>query len=206
MEALVLIVALVVLIALGLPIYVAMGGATLIAMAVFDYDFRVIPQLLAAGVQSFPLMAVPFFILAGNIMNTAGITGRIFDFAESCIGHIKGGLAQVNILASMIFAGISGSAAADAAGLGTVEMKAMTERGYSQTFSAVVTVASSIIGPIIPPSIMFIIYAVEANVSVAKLFLAGVVPGVLIGLRSWATSTILPPPAGSIARSALGRR
>jgi tripartite ATP-independent transporter DctM subunit len=134
------------------------------------------------GTTSFPLLAVPFFILAGNLMNTGGITQRIFGVAQLCVGRIHGGLGHVNIIASMIFAGMSGSAVADAAGLGVVEIAAMKRAGYSARFSAAVTAVSSTIGPIIPPSIPFVIYGSLANVSVGDLFLGGVVPGLLMGL------------------------
>jgi len=160
----------------------AIGLATYIAFVVGGYDLMSIPQQMATSTKSIPLMAIPFFILAGNLMNEMGITRKIFDFSNNVVGSIRGGLAHVNILASMIFAGISGAALADAAGLGTIEIRAMKESGYEESFSAAVTAASATIGPIIPPSIMMVIYAIMANVSIAEMFLAGVLPGVLIGL------------------------
>jgi tripartite ATP-independent transporter DctM subunit len=138
-------------------------------------------QRMYAGTTSFPLLAIPFFILAGNLMNTGGMTQRIFDVAHLIVGRIRGGLGHVNVLASMLFAGMSGSAVADAAGLGLVEIKAMREAGYSPRFAATITAVSSTIGPVIPPSIPFVIYGSLANVSVGALFLAGIVPGVLMG-------------------------
>ncbi|MCG8360415.1 MAG: TRAP transporter large permease [Kiloniellales bacterium] len=138
-------------------------------------------QRMAPGLDSFPLLAIPLFILAGNLLNRAGLAARIFAFALSLFGHIRGSLAHVNVAASLIFAGMSGVAQADAAGLGTVEIRAMRKAGFEPAFSAAVTAASSIIGPIIPPSVIMVIYAVIAQVSVADLFLAGIVPGLIVG-------------------------
>jgi len=137
---------------------------------------------MISGIDSFPLLAVPFFILAGNLMNNAGITNRIYDFALALVGWLKGGLGHVNILGSVIFAGMSGTAIADAAGLGTIEIKAMKDKGYDIGFSVGVTAASATLGPIIPPSLPFVIYGMMANVSVGQLFLAGIVPGAVMAL------------------------
>ena len=144
-------------------------------------------QRMAPGLDSFPLLAIPLFILAGNLMNRAGIADRIFEFAVALVGHIRGSLAHVNIVASMIFAGMSGVAQADAAGLGTIEVRAMRQEGFDPAFAAAVSAASAILGPIIPPSVIMVIYAVMAQVSVADLFLAGILPGVVIGLLLMAT-------------------
>ena len=171
-----------VLMAARVPVAMAITLATMTAMLVGGYDLRSIPQIMAKSTQSVPLLAVPFFILAANLMNALGITQRIFDFAVAVVGFVRGGLAHVNVLASMIFAGISGAAVADAAGLGTIEIKAMTRAGYALPFSAAVTLASSTIGPIIPPSIMMVIYALTASVSIAEIFVAGLLPGILIAL------------------------
>lgn len=141
-----------------------------------------VPQNLVEGAESFTLLAVPFYILAGEIMNVSGISERIFNFAMAIIGHIRGGLGHVNVLASMIFAGISGSASADAAGLGRIEIDAMRKEGYDIDFAAAITAVSSTIGPIIPPSIHLVIYGAIAEVSVADLFMAGIVPGILMGI------------------------
>jgi tripartite ATP-independent transporter DctM subunit len=132
--------------------------------------------------NSFTLLAVPFFIFAGQVMNLGGVSGRIFGFANVLVGHLRGGLAYVNVLASMIFAGGSGSALADVGGLGLIEMKAMKEQGYEDDIVLGVTGASATVGPIIPPSIPFVVYGAMANVSIGALFLAGIVPGILIGL------------------------
>src|SRR6267142_1584143 len=151
-------------------------------------DF-VILHRMAGGLDSFPLLAVPFFILAGNLMNSAGITNRIYDFAVALAGWMRGGLAHVNIIGSVIFAGMSGTAIADAAGLGTIEIKAMKDHGYSTEFSVGVTAASATLGPIIPPSLPFVIYGMMANVSIGALFLGGVIPGVVMTLLMMATVT-----------------
>jgi tripartite ATP-independent transporter DctM subunit len=135
---------------------------------------------MIGGIDSFPLLAVPFFILAGNLMNNAGITNRIYNFALALVGWLKGGLGHVNVVGSVIFAGMSGTAIADAAGLGTIEIKAMKDHGYDTEFAVGVTAASATLGPIIPPSLPFVIYAMMANVSVGALFLAGILPGVLM--------------------------
>ena len=137
---------------------------------------------MISGIDSFPLLAVPFFIMAGNLMNNAGITNRIYNFALSLVGWMKGGLGHVNIIGSVIFAGMSGTAIADAAGLGTIEIKAMRDHGYDLGFSVGVTAASATLGPIIPPSLPFVIYGMMANVSVGQLFVAGIVPGVVMAV------------------------
>ena len=142
----------------------------------------VIPQRMIFGINSFPLMAVPFFILAAELMNDSGITKGIFSFCQELVGKVKGGLGFVNVLASMLMSGMSGSAVADASGLGKVEIKAMVENGYDADFSAAITAASAAIGPIIPPSIPAVIYAVAAGVSVGKLLAAGLLPGILMGI------------------------
>ncbi|MGI3170855.1 TRAP transporter large permease [Pseudooceanicola sp. C21-150M6] len=176
--------ALLLLIVLGLPVAVALG-LTAVGFYVLTGDFRILamlPQRMFSATTGFTLLAIPFFILAGNLMNTGGITRRIFDFADACVGHIRGGLGQVNVLASLFFSGMSGAAVADAAGLGQIELKAMKDKGYDPDFSAAITAASSTIGPVFPPSIPFVLYSSITGVSVAKLFLAGVVPGVLMAL------------------------
>jgi TRAP-type C4-dicarboxylate transport system permease large subunit len=167
----------------GIPVAIAMAGASLIYLMIQDTTppFVVIHRMVS-GIDSFPLLAVPFFILAGNLMNNAGITNRIYNYALALVGWLKGGLGHVNVLGSVIFAGMSGTAIADAAGLGTIEIKAMTDHGYSKEFSVGVTAASATLGPIIPPSLPFVIYGMMANVSVGALFLAGILPGALMAL------------------------
>jgi TRAP-type C4-dicarboxylate transport system permease large subunit len=167
----------------GLPVAIAMAGSSLLYIALSGNipAFAVVHRMIG-GIDSFPLLAVPFFILAGNLMNNAGITNRIYNFALALVGWLKGGLGHVNVIGSVIFAGMSGTAIADAAGLGTIEIKAMTDHGYSKEFSVGVTAASATLGPIIPPSLPFVIYAMMANVSVGALFLAGILPGLLMAV------------------------
>ena len=141
-----------------------------------------VAQRLITGLDSFPFIAVPFFILAGNLMNSAGITGRIYTFALSLVGWMRGGLAQVNILGSVVFSGMSGTALADAGGIGTIEIKAMKDHGYPVEAAVGITAASATLGPIFPPSLPFVIYAMVGNVSVGALFLAGIVPGIVMTL------------------------
>jgi TRAP-type C4-dicarboxylate transport system permease large subunit len=167
----------------GLPVAMAMAGASLIYVMVSGNipDYVVIHRMVG-GLDSFPLLAVPFFIFAGNLMNSAGITNRIYNFALGLVGWLKGGLGHVNVLGSVIFAGMSGTAIADAAGLGTIEIKAMRDHGYPIEFSVGVTAASATLGPIIPPSLPFVIYGMFANVSVGALFLAGILPGAVMAV------------------------
>lgn len=172
----------------GLPVAVAMAGGSLIYILVSgSVPDVVLAQRMIAGIESFPLLAVPFFILAGNLMNIAGITGRIYNFAVALVGWMKGGLGQVNIIGSVIFSGMSGTAIADAAGLGSIEIKAMKDHGYSTEFSVGVTAASATLGPIIPPSLPFVIYGMMANVSIGALFVAGILPGLFMTLLMMAT-------------------
>jgi TRAP-type C4-dicarboxylate transport system permease large subunit len=167
----------------GLPVAMAMAGASLVYILITQSSppFVVIHRMVS-GIDSFPLLAVPFFILAGNLMNNAGITNRIYNYALALVGWLKGGLGHVNIVGSVVFAGMSGTAIADAAGLGTIEIKAMKDHGYSAEFAVGVTAASATLGPIIPPSLPFVIYGMMANVSVGALFLAGILPGVLMAI------------------------
>jgi len=167
----------------GIPVAVAMAGASLVYILWSgNLPGFVVIHRMVSGVDSFPLLAVPFFILAGNLMNNVGITNRIYNFALALVGWLKGGLGHVNILGSVIFSGMSGTAIADAAGLGTIEIKAMKEHGYSTEFAVGVTAASATLGPIIPPSLPFVIYGMMANVSVGALFIAGLMPGLIMTL------------------------
>ena len=171
------------LMASGLPVALAMAAASLIyVMATGTVPDFVVIHRMVNGVDSFPLLAVPFFILAGNLMNTAGITNRIYNFALALVGWMKGGLGHVNVVGSMIFSGMSGTAIADAAGLGTIEIKAMRDHGYPIEFAVGVTAASATLGPIIPPSLPFVIYGMMANVSIGQLFLGGVLPGLFMSI------------------------
>ena len=176
--------------AIGLPIAFAIGGAGLVALVVEGkLSLLSVPQRLFDGINSFPLMAVPFFILAADLMTASGITTALLRFSNSLVGHIRGGMGHVNVLTSMLFAGISGSALADAAGPGAVEMRMMQKAGYDKYYSAALSAATATIGPIIPPSIIMVIYALtDSRVTVAGLFLAGVLPGVLLGLALMVTN------------------
>jgi tripartite ATP-independent transporter DctM subunit len=165
----------------GVPVFIALATSSLIYTHFLAGipDFVILHRMVG-GIDSFPLLAVPFFILAGNLMNSAGITNRIYDFAVALCGWMRGGLAHVNIMGSVIFAGMSGTAIADAAGLGTIEIKAMKDHGYSTEFAVGVTAASATLGPIIPPSLPFVIYGMMANVSIGALFLGGFIPGAVM--------------------------
>jgi len=165
---------------LRVPVSIAIALATMIAMLAGGYDLMSLPQKMAASTQSVELMAIPFFILAAGLMNALGITRKIFDFAEALVGSLRAGLAQANVVAGTIFSGISGAAIADAAALGSISMKEMPKAGYEAPFSAAVVVAVSTLGPIIPPSIMMVVYAITADVSIARLFIAGIMPGLMI--------------------------
>lgn len=168
---------------IGVPVAIALAASSMIFVAVTgQVPELVVIHRMVNGIDSFPLLAVPFFILAGNLMNTAGITNRIFAFAKACVGWLRGGLGHVNVGASVIFAGMSGAAVADAGGLGTIEIKAMRDAGYDADFSVGVTAASSTIGPIIPPSLPMVIYGVVASASIGQLFAAGFVPGLMMAL------------------------
>jgi TRAP-type C4-dicarboxylate transport system permease large subunit len=165
----------------GVPVAVSMAVASLLYLVFYGVAPDIIAaQRMIAGVESFPLLAVPFFIFAGNLMNIAGVTGRIYSFALALVGWMKGGLAQVNIIGSVVFAGMSGAALADAAGIGTIEIKAMKDHGYPVEAAVGVTAASSTLGPIFPPSLPFVIYGMMANVSIGALFMAGILPGVVM--------------------------
>jgi TRAP-type C4-dicarboxylate transport system permease large subunit len=169
----------------GMPVVFALLVAPSLSLVIDGRDGQFMSKIMSsvfAGMYSFPLMAVPFFILAGELMNSGGITRAVVRFSSSLIGHVRGGLAQVNILSSILFAGLSGSAVADTSALGKMLIPAMEQNGYRRDFAAAITAASSVIGPIIPPSGIMILYAFVMNVSVAGLFLAGFMPGLLVGV------------------------
>jgi TRAP-type C4-dicarboxylate transport system permease large subunit len=173
-----------VLIMIGLPVVFALLAAPfgLLVMDDQSRQLSVLYRNLYNGMDSFPLMALPFFMLAGEVMNRGGITIRLVEFSQAIMGHLRGGLAHVNILSSILFAGLSGSAVADTSALGSTLIPAMEKNGYTRRFAAAITAASSVIGPIIPPSGIMIIYAYVMGESVAALFLAGIVPGILVGI------------------------
>ena len=175
-------IAFVLLLVIGVPISISIGASAVMGCLSLGYPLVVIGQKMVSGIDSFLLIAVPLFILAGNLMNAGKITEKIFDTAKELVGWIPGGLGHANVVASIIFAGMSGSAVADAGGLGAIEMEAMKKNGYDEDFAGAVTAASSVIGPIFPPSIPLIIYGSVASVSVDQLFMGGVVPGLLMGV------------------------
>ncbi len=172
-----------VLLLIGLPVFFAtlLAPGTMLLIEGMDRDLPLLFRNIYNGIDSFPLMAIPFFMLAGELMNRGGITMRLVYFSQAFIGHVRGGLAHVNIMSSMLFAGLSGSAVADTSAIGSMLIPAMEKNGYKRKFAAAITAASSVIGPIIPPSGIMIIYAYTMEVSVAALFAAGLVPGVLMG-------------------------
>ena len=185
----------VVLFALGVPIAVSIG-LTCLAVLILQGGWQAVASELFAlqmlrGLNNFPILAIPFFIFAASLMNVGSVTNRIFDFANALVGFIRGGLGHVNVLASMIFAGMSATAVADVAGIGQLEIKAMRERNYPMRFAAGITGAASIISPVIPPSIAMVVYGWLSGTSIAALFVAGLVPGILIGLSLMATCFVV---------------
>jgi tripartite ATP-independent transporter DctM subunit len=166
--------------AVGAPVCASMGMAAFLGLWLIDAPLDTFVRYMEHDVRSVPLLAIPFFILAGNVMNVFGLTRRIFEFVESLVGWMRAGLAQVTVLSSVMFGGISGSALADIAGIGVMQIDAMRKAGYRAEFAAALTLAASLLDPLIPPSIMFIIYAVMMNVSVGDLFIAGVIPGLVM--------------------------
>ena len=182
MMALLLFVTFLVLIFVGIPIAFSLGLSSLLYIIIADIPLNIIPQKMFRGINSFTLLSIPGFILAGNLMNVGGITDRIIKFANNLMGHIRGGLGLANVGSSMGFAGISGTALADTASIGSVMIPAMKKEGYDAPFSVAVTSSSSTIGPIIPPSLPMIILGTLATVSIGDLFLAGTIPGILLGL------------------------
>ena len=189
----VVLLAVVVLLVLRAPIFVALGAPAILYLELKGTPIALAPQRMGGTIDESILLAVPMFLLAGRLMNLYGATERIFDFAQAIVGHIRGGLGYVAVLASMIFSAMSGSAAADAVGVGTITVKEMRERGYDPSFAAAVTLGSATLAPVVHPSIIMIIYGATANVSIGKMFLGGVVPGLLmaaglmitVGVLSW---------------------
>lgn len=186
MEVAVFLGLLIILFILGFSVPYAIGITSVIIIimdkGLTGIPYEIVTQRFVQGTNNFTLLAIPFFLLAGKLMNTGGITSKIFNFANELVGWIPGGLGIANIFASIIFAGMSGSAVADAAGLGTIEIKAMEDAGFDTPFSAAVTAASSTVGPVIPPSVPLIMFGVMGGTSIAALLIAGIIPGVLMGL------------------------
>lgn len=213
-ELMVFVGGLLLLMAIGLPVVVAIGITSFIALAVTGsggLPTELLSLRMVQTLNNFTLLAIPLFILAANIMNTGSTTSRIFDFATALVGFTKGGLGHANVVASSIFATMSGTAVADAAGLGSIEIKAMRERGYDPGYSAGITAASSVIGPILPPSIAMVVYGWLANVSIGALFMAGVLPGLVMALLLMGMTVVLgagnrvamPPPTPFDGREVL---
>jgi len=212
MSSAAMLVVFIVLMLLRVPVCAAMGFGAVAGLSLMGLPLSTMARYMIEESRAVPLLAIPFFVLAAAVMNEFGVTRRIFDFANHLVGWMRGGLAQVAIVSNMVFAGISGSALADIAGLGTIIINAMTRHGYRLEFAAGITVAASIVAPIIPPSIMFIIYAVMMNVSIGKLFVAGIMPGLMIGvvlmITVWVLATFRLEPFPEPQRSswrALGR-
>jgi len=188
---------------LGMPLFASMGLAAFAFVAFGGLSPSIVPQKMAQAMNSFPLVAAPLFILMGNLLGAAKLTDRIVRFATSLVGALRGGYAHASILSSMIFAGMVGSAVADAAGTGAVEVRAMKKAGYRPETAAAISAAAATIGPIIPPSLPMVIYGVSADASIGRLFLAGVVPGVLMGVSLMAMVAIIAPRQG-LPRHAFG--
>ena len=167
----------------GLPVAIMLGVVSTTWVMASGRSLQMIASRMYAGIDTFVLMAIPFFCLAGEIMNRCGITDRLIQFVNFVIGRVRGGLAQANIYSSLLFAGITGAAVADVSALGSVFIPAMEKQGYTRKFSAMITAASSIIGPIIPPSIIVVVYGAVTGVSVGTMFAACTIPGVIIGLE-----------------------
>src|SRR5687767_11009897 len=202
MMSLLLTVLFVALMCLRVPVAMAIGLASVIPLYLLDRDLVLIPQFMLEGMNSQALLAIPFFILGGNLFNVLGLSRRIWDFAEALVGHLRGGLGHVMVISNMIFAGISGSALADAAGLGVIGIPAMERKGHSRAYATALTLCSSVIGPMIPPSINLVIYGVIAQESIGRLFLAGVVPGLIIGVAMMATVYYLAVTGREVAYTA----
>ena len=167
---------------IGVPIAFSLGTASLVYLVLKGVSVGLVAQRMFTGLDSFPFMAIPFFIMAGELMNSSGITKKLVNLSSVLVGHLKGGLGHVNIVTSMFFAGITGSAVADASAVGSMLIPGMTEEGFDLDFSAALTAAAAVVGPIIPPSIPFVVYALLSSTSVAALFLSGIFPGILIGV------------------------
>ncbi|MTI59396.1 TRAP transporter large permease subunit [Iocasia frigidifontis] len=172
-----------IMIALGVPVGFSMVlTAMTYILSANSVSLTFVPQAMVSGVSSYTMLAIPFFMIVGELMNSSGITKRIFRFANCCVGHITGGLGHVNVLSSMLFAGMSGAAVADCAGLGAIEIEAMKNEGFDADFSVGITAVSSIIGPIIPPSSPMVLFGIAASISIGSLFMGGISVGIIMGL------------------------
>ncbi|MCG8530734.1 MAG: TRAP transporter large permease subunit, partial [Desulfovibrionales bacterium] len=180
MESTLFLLVFIILMILKVPVAASLGLSCLFYFITNGVPLETVPQIMLGTFESFTLLAIPLFMLAGQIMNMGGVTERLFDFCKKLVGHIPGGLGHVNIVSSLIFAGMSGSATADAAGLGTIEINYMKSEGYDPAFAAAVTAASSTVGTVMPPSLGFVIYGAMTGTSIAGLFIAGIVPAMLM--------------------------
>ncbi len=190
----------------GMPLYVSMGLAALAVLWLGGLPVTILPQKMAGSMNSFPIIAAPLFILMGNILAAGQVTDRIVTFASAAIGWVRGGYAHASILTSMIFAGMVGSAVADAAGSGAIEVRAMTKAGYRPETAASITAAAATIGPIIPPSLPMVIYGITADVSIGKLFMAGVIPGLLMGVSLMVMVALIAKREGMVGKPFVGFR
>ena len=194
MSSFVFLIVLVGLFLIGVPIAFGLGISSVVTMLMQgNIRFSMIGQMMVSGVNSFTLLSVPLFLLAGKLMNIGGVTERLFDFCKSLVGFLPGGLGHVNVLASVVFAGMSGTAVSDAGGLGAIEIKAMRDSGYDAEFACAVTASSSTIGPIIPPSLPMVVYGMVGSASVGALFMAGIVPGLIMAVAMMAVVAIYGP-------------
>lgn len=196
MELIVLFGVFLVLMLVGMPIAFALGISSLSFLLMADISLTIVPQRMFAGINSFVLLCIPGFVLAGNLMNAGNITDQIIRFSNALVGHIRGGLGLANVAGSMIFGGVSGTAVADTASIGSVMIPGMARSGYDKPFAAAVTAASSTVGPIIPPSLPMIICGSLASVSVGRMFIAGAVPGLLLGLAMMVTTYLIAVKRG----------
>ena len=192
----VLVVTFALLLFAGAPVFVVLALPSALYLILEGLPLELVPQRIFTGIDIFLLLAIPLFMLAGEVMNAGCLTDRLVEFSQALVGKVRGGLAMVNVLTSMLFAGITGSAAADASAIGSMMIPMMSKQGYPKAFSVSVTAASSIVGPIIPPSIVFIMYGVLASTSIIDLFLAGVVPEILLGLSQMAVIQLVARKRG----------
>ena len=187
---------------MGVPIVFSLGVANLVMLFVMDLPFMVLPAEIISGMNSFPLLAIPFFMFVGEVMNRGGIAKRLVDFADSLVGHITGGLGHVSILSSMFFGGICGSAVAEAAAIGGLLVPPMVRQGYPPALAGAITASAAVIGIIIPPSIPFILFGIVTNTSIAKIFLGGIIPGILVGLSLMITTYFITKKRNIASRRA----
>ena len=187
---------------MGVPIVFSLGVANLVMLVVMDLPFMVLPAEIISGMNSFPLLAIPFFMFVGEVMNRGGIAKRLVDFADSLVGHITGGLGHVSILSSMFFGGICGSAVAEAAAIGGLLVPPMVRQGYPPALAGAITASAAVIGIIIPPSIPFILFGIVTNTSIAKIFLGGIIPGILVGLSLMITTYFITKKRNIASRRA----